>query len=194
MRWLARLTALAIAIALAACGGGRRPDASAADCPSNVPPALAPAPDQTLAFVRHAKGVQHYACAESGASFAWTLVAPDADLFDRAGAPAGHHGAGPTWQATDGSTVVGTKRAAAPVDATAIPWLLLDATSHNDKGGVMSSVTSVQRVSTVGGLAPPSPCDAAHVAATADIPYTADYLFYRAHPDTSARTIRCGAR
>src|SRR5689334_16640437 len=125
MRSLVHPTALLLA--LAACGG-RRPDASAADCPSNIPPALSPAPDQTLAFVRHAKGVQRYACTQNDTVYAWTLVAPDADLFDRAGKKAGHHSAGPTWEDTDGSTVVGTKRAAAPVDATAIPWLLVDAT------------------------------------------------------------------
>jgi hypothetical protein len=187
------VTPTVLAVALAACGGHRR-DASAADCPASTPAALAPAPDQTLAFVRHAKGVQRYACATTATGYAWTLVAPDADLFDRAGKNAGHHSAGPTWQDTDGSTVVGTKRAAAPVDATAIPWLLVDATSHNDTRGVMTPVTSLQRVNTVGGLAPSSPCDAAHPDATADIPYTADYLFYRARGDAPARNIRCGAR
>jgi hypothetical protein len=192
IRSLVSLTALAIAVA--ACGAGRRPDVSAADCPPGVPPALAPAPEQTLAFVRHAKGVQRYGCTQSDTGFAWTLVAPDADLFDRAGKPAGHHGAGPTWEDTDGSTVVGTKRAAAPVDTTAIPWLLVDATSHNDKRGVMTPITALQRVNTVGGLAPSSPCDAANASATTDVAYTADYLFYRARPDTPAKNIRCGAR
>jgi hypothetical protein len=67
----------------------------------------------------------------------------------------GAHGAGPHWTSTvDGSVVNGTK--VAQVDAplaTAIPWLLLRATSTSGMG-VFSDVTYVQRVNTTGGKAP----------------------------------------
>ena len=39
---------------------------------------------------------------------------------------------------------------------------------------------AVQRINTVGGLAPATGCDAAHAGATAPVFYTADYWFYRA--------------
>ena len=40
----------------------------------------------------------------------------------------------------------------------------------------MSRAAYVQRVNTAGGK-PSAPCDAAHVGATSDVPYTSDYYF-----------------
>jgi hypothetical protein len=54
----------------------------------------------------HAVGVQIYACAATG----WTFVAPRANLYDRRGRLIATHFAGPTWQAGDGSKVVGPAR------------------------------------------------------------------------------------
>ncbi|HUQ04533.1 MAG TPA: DUF3455 domain-containing protein [Kofleriaceae bacterium] len=182
-----------LSFALMACGG-RAQEKDAADCPAGIPASLAPAPDQHLAFVRHATGVQRYACAVGQAGHVWSLVAPEAELFDRDGKQQGRHYAGPTWQDADGSTVVGAKRAAATVDATAIPWLLIDAVSHGATPGVMTAVTSVQRINTVGGLAPTSECAAAQSGATTDVPYSADYLFYETRTSPTLRNLRCGAR
>ena len=36
---------------------------------------------------------------------AWTLKAPDAQLIDKKGKPFGKHFAGPSWQASDGSSI-----------------------------------------------------------------------------------------
>ena len=105
--------------------------------------------------------------------------APEADLFGKRGRIAGSHYAGPTWEGLDGSTVVAGRVAGVTVDATAIPWLLLQATS-NTGDGRMSDVTFIQRLETVGGLAPATGCDAAHIGAVADVPYTALYAFYEA--------------
>jgi hypothetical protein len=44
----------------------------------------------------------------------------------------------------------------------------------------MSDVTFIQRLDTVGGLAPTSACDAQHVGEVAGVEYTATYYFYRA--------------
>jgi len=46
--------------------------------------------------------------------------------------------------------------------------------------GRFSDVTSIQRLSTVGGLAPTDGCDAAHISSIAQVPYTAQYVFYKA--------------
>jgi hypothetical protein len=150
------------------------------DAPQGVPAALAPAADQRLAFVLHAIGVQEYTCAAAATGYAWKFVAPDAQLYrgDESDEPVGHHFAGPTWQYKDGSFVVGKKVAAATVDATAIPWLLLVAASHGGTDGRMTPVTSIQRLYTAGGLAPGSGCDADHIGAAANSPYTASYYFY----------------
>jgi Protein of unknown function (DUF3455) len=160
-------------------------------CPDNVPAALAPAADQDLSFDLSATGVQRYTCAASGTGFAWTFVEPEADLFRR-GCQVGIHYAGPTWEHEDGSLVVAARTAGATVDATAIPWLLLTATAHGEERGKMSKVTSIQRLSTTDGLAPTTPCDADHLGDVADVPYTADYFFYRTRSRHQERNVRCG--
>ncbi len=162
-------------------------------CPAGVPATLAPAADQHLAFVLGASGVQKYVCAATATGHAWTFVAPEADLFKHCDQVVGIHYAGPTWEYQDGSTVVGARLAGATVDATAIPWLLLGTPSHGGNDGKMTRVTAIQRLETVGGLAPATGCDAAHIGATADVPYTADYFFYRTKTNHPERNVRCGA-
>jgi hypothetical protein len=160
-------------------------------CPEGVPPELAPAADQDLAFVLAGTGVQKYTCAATATGFAWTFVAPEADLF-RNDCQVGIHYAGPTWEYQDGSTVVAARAAGASPDPTAIPWLLLTASSHGGENGKMTAVTSLQRLSTTGGLAPATGCDADHVGAAIDVPYTADYFFYRSRTNHQQYNVRCG--
>jgi hypothetical protein len=136
-----------------------------------------PASEQILLKV-HAKGDQIYACKADGAQFAWTLKAPDAQLFDKDGKLFGKHFAGPTWEANDGSRVIGKAVANAPSpDADSVPWLLLTVASRSGDG-VLSRVTSVQRINTKGGKAPASGCDAAHAGQELRAPYSADYVFF----------------
>ncbi len=74
-----------------------------------------------------------------------------------------------------------TATVAAKVDAPkpdAIPWLLLTATGHKGEG-ILSRVTSIQRIHTEGGLAPSAnTCEAAMKGKEARIAYAADYIFY----------------
>ena len=90
----------------------------------------------------------------------------------------GRHYAGPHWEAADGSKISGTvkERADAPV-ADAIPWLLLTASSVGPEGS-FSKVTSIQRVNTVGGVAPRGGCSQSTAGAPARISYAADYYFF----------------
>jgi hypothetical protein len=165
---------------------------SADECPASVPPALAPAADADLKLVLDAQGVQRYTCVASTTGFTWTFVAPDADLFSPNGEhrQVVHHFAGPTWLARDSSSVLGAKAAGASVDATAIPWLLLNVVSHGGDEGMLSDVTQIQRLQTTGGNAPATGCDADHVGAEADVLYTARYFFYR--QSNRANRVRCG--
>jgi hypothetical protein len=107
-------------------------------------------------------------------------VAPEADLFDAGGNRIGRHYAGPHWESTDGSKILGTvkERADAPV-AGAIPWFLLAVKSVGAEGS-FSKVTSIQRVNTVGGVAPQAGCSQATAGTPARINYTADYYFFTA--------------
>jgi hypothetical protein len=159
------------------------------DCPADIPTAIAPAADQDLAFVLDARGTQNYACSTAGA---WVFVGPDAEVY-RDNQTFIHHYAGPTgptWEWLDGSTVVGARVAGVTVDATAIPWLLLRAASHGPIEGKMTEISAVQRVHTTGGLAPAGTCTPGD---TANVPYTAVYLFYRTKTDHPENNTRCGA-
>ena len=107
------------------------------------------------------------------------MKAPHALLFHHGGEVVGIHFGGPTWQGNDGSKVVGARLASATEDPSAIPWLLLQASS-NAGDGVFSDTTCIQRVNTVGGLAPVAPGSVAGEEIL--VPYIADYYFYRAKP------------
>ncbi len=147
-----------------------------------VPETLRPPATESLAFVAHAKGVQVYECRakkDDPAQFEWALKGPDADLFDDHGRKIGRHYAGPTWESTDGSKVVGeVKSRADSTDPEAIPWLLL-VTKSREGSGVFSNVTSIQRLETAGGKAPAGNCDASTAGKEVRVPYTATYFFYR---------------
>lgn len=160
-----------VGLALTACA-----HAPSVDWPAGLEP---PAGESWL-MTLSARGVQVYECRGNGAggAWAWAFVAPQAELYDDARRRVGHHGAGPSWQADDGSRIEGSVRARAdaPV-ADAIPWLLLDARSTGGAGR-FSAVTRVRRVHTVGGLPPRGGCSADHAGATVRVPYAADYVFH----------------
>lgn len=150
--------------------------AALAGCASSVsvPDSLKPAAGESLALVVPAKGDQIYECRAGK----WAFVAPEAELFNRAGKKIGRHYAGPHWESLDGSRIVGAVKARADAPrAGDIPWLLLSAKSVGAEGA-FSKVTSIQRVTTMGGSAPIEPCsqDGRRVR----VPYTADYYFFTA--------------
>lgn len=145
-----------------------------------VPDAIkAPASEQVV-LMAHAAGSQIYTCGKGDdGKPQWTLKAPEAQLRDATGALIGHHAAGPSWKHVDGSSVTGKLAAKAPSpDANSIPWLLVTVVSHDGKG-VLDRVTTIQRVNTKGGQAPPADkCDPSKANAETWIPYSADYYFY----------------
>ena len=129
--------------------------------------------DQVLLFKAHAKGLQIYPCANN----TFGKARPEAALLTDQGEII-HHFQGPTWQAADGSSLVGTllHNAGAPY-TDAIPWLLLSATPGGTLGGKLSKVTFIQRVHTKYGLPPAGPCDSPAGTET-PVYYEADYYFY----------------
>ncbi len=148
----------------------------------SVPAALAVPADEVLAYLWDARGVQIYSCQPSAADrthFAWHFKAPEANLFDAHGRRRARHYDGPTWQAEDGSTVVGAVQARDPgPDPTAIPWLLLSAAKTSGQG-ILSGTVSIQRVATSGGNAPAAGCAPAQQGEELRVPYTAQYAFYK---------------
>jgi len=142
----------------------------------DIPAELAPPAGTALIGTFAAKGVQIYRCAAQGSTLEWAFKAPEAQLVDAQGKVFLKHYAGPTWEAVDGSKIVGKVMKTAPAPTTgAIPWLLLSAESSGT--GVLATARFVQRVNTAGGVAPNGPCP--QVDAEQRVPYAADYLIYK---------------
>jgi hypothetical protein len=143
---------------------------------AEVPGAIAVPEGNKLYLKAHATGVQIYSCNGQ----AWSFSGPRADLYDRHGKLLGTHFAGPTWQAKDGSKVIAARVDGVNVDPTAIDWLLLSATSTTP--GRFGTTTYIQRVNTTGGLVPPAAdCNASTAGTVEEVPYTADYRFFKRH-------------
>lgn len=118
--------------------------------------------------------------ADAAGVFEWTFVGPQADLASRAGAKLGtYFGPPATWAAADGSRITGTQVAVAPNGAGNLPFQLVKANPATG-AGAMNGVTYVQRVATVGGVAPTSACDAGTVGRKEVVNYRADYVFWKA--------------
>ena len=77
--------------------------------PPTVPTEIQVGDGNKVFLVGHAVGVQIYSCNATPSGFKWGPVAPRADLYDDRGKLIATHLGGPTWQATDGSRVMGQR-------------------------------------------------------------------------------------
>jgi len=166
----------------------------------SVPPVPAnlevPAPHQVV-LVGHAVGTQNYVCLPSGAGVAWTLFTPQATLFRKTGKQLLTHFFSPNpvenstvraaWQnSRDSSTVWGlvAESSSDPnfVAPGAIPWLLVKTAGVQEGptgGDQVTDTTFIQRLNTIGGVAPTTGCGlASDIGNKAFVPYLADYFFY----------------
>jgi hypothetical protein len=171
---------LAIAIFLAVLSGAVQAQGPA---PGNqIPPQLKAPKGAKLLLHAIGKGDQIYTCKKQDSAYAWTLKAPEAELFDDRGHVIGRHFGGPAWRLGDDSQVTGkvVARADSP-ESDSIPWLLLTADDHSGSG-LMSNVATIQRLNTRGGKAPAGGCDAAHDGTESRVSYSADYYFYAKAP------------
>jgi hypothetical protein len=189
--WL-RVGLVPVLIGLSAFKGksGNSDGGASTDCiriPDNLPAGIRAPPEARAALELYAEGTQNYQCmATDAGSFAWTLVGPDANLYQCApgGELIGKHFAGPTWQrAADGSKFVGNgplaAKAPSPEDAVHdVPWLLIPQKPQT-AGSSFAAFSHVQRVNTVGGVAPKDGCGATNAGAEAKVPYHATYIFYQ---------------
>ena len=192
--------AAAIALGLSVTTATAQPSSFGPDVPS-VPPALEVPAGHDAYLTLYAIGTQNYVCVSTTSGLGWRFIGPQATLFlSFRGVPRQQVSthflsadpsatARPTWQHSFDSSrvwgrVVASSTDPAYVEAGAIPWLLVEAagTAVGPMGGnTLTRTTFIQRVNTSGGVAPAGGCsDAAHVGAQALVPYTTDYVFYRA--------------
>jgi hypothetical protein len=161
---------------------------------AEVPDAIAARGETHVATV-HAQGAQVYECkADAAGKLAWQFREPIAALFED-GKTVGRHYAGPNWELSDGSAIVGKVVARAPgATDKDIPLLKLEVTSRRGAGR-LAGITTIQRINTVGGVAD-GPCPKAGTFLS--VPYTADYAFYRNSRQSlvpgAARTAERGPR
>jgi hypothetical protein len=151
--------------------------------------------DNEVVFVGHGVGTQNYVCVPSGSGVAFTLFTPEATLFSDKGKQLTTHFFSPnpfeggivrvTWQdSRDTSTVWGKVTGSAIVNADAIAWLKVQVKDVGAQDGPtggdrLTATTFVQRLNTVGGLAPSTGCSTSgDIGKKAFVPYTADYFFY----------------
>ena len=148
---------------------------SAAAAETPLPDAIA-APGEAVILTLHAEGAQVYDCKPGGdGKPAWAFREPIATLMAD-GKTVGRHYAGPNWEYGDGSAVVGKAAGNAPgATASDIAWLKLTVVSQRGSG-VLSGITTVQRINTQGGKLDGA-CE--KPGATRSAPYSADYVFLR---------------
>jgi hypothetical protein len=146
---------------------------AAAEAP--LPDAIA-APGETIVLTVHAEGAQVYECkAGTDGKPSWAFREPIATLLAD-GKTAGRHYAGPNWEHSDGSAVVGKAAGSVPgATPNDIPWLKLDVISRRGSG-LLTDVTTVQRINTQGGKLEGA-CDKAGTYRS--VPYSAEYVFLR---------------
>jgi hypothetical protein len=148
--------------------------------PAGISRSIAAPSNEAPAFMLRGEGVQVFECQlVQGESprYGWTFAAPEAVLYEGS-TPVGRHIGGQMWESTsDRSSVTGTLRGRQDAGAN-LPWLLLRAFPTGESG-LFANVTSIQRVNTAGGVAPAGGCDASRVGSTVQVPFSADYYFYR---------------
>jgi hypothetical protein len=148
---------------------------------ADVPAPVQPPAGQKAAMTWTGSGDLTYECrpkADNASAFEWAFIGPDARLTDaKTRAAMGRYYAGPTWEAADGSKITGKQVGVAPASAGNIAFQLVKAEGGT---GAMKEVTYIQRVNTKGGVAPAEACDASMKGAKKTVPYSADYVFYKA--------------
>jgi hypothetical protein len=167
--------------------------------PPPVPMGLEVPPGHSPFLLGHATGTQNYICLPSGSVFGWSAFGPQATLFNDDDKQLTTHflssnpdeggTARATWQHSQDTSTVWARAIASSsdpgfVEAGAIAWLLLEvvgAAPGPTGGQRLTEATYIQRVHTSAGLAPTAGCvQASDVGSRALVPYTTDYVFYKA--------------
>ncbi len=175
----ASVSVLALSM-LAACGSmSTMPMYSQANLPA---PVQVPA-GNSVAMETAGVGEITYQCSakkDMADQFEWVFVGPAAKLNDRSGKQVGKYFGPPaTWESMDGSKLTGAQVAVAPSSAGNIPNQLVKANPAMGSGA-MTGVTYIQRVNTMGGVAPGNACTASNMGVKQVVKYQADYIFYKA--------------
>jgi len=166
--------------------------------PPPVPDDIKVRDDVELFLAGHGVGTQNYVCVPSGSGFAYVLFTPEATLFTEEGHQLTTHFFSPnpqkenaiqaTWEHSRDSSRIWAALVKPSTDQRfvrqdAIAWLLLDVQGRAEGptgGSKLIPAEQVQRLNTIGGLAPITGCSvASDVGRKAFVPYEADYFFFK---------------
>ena len=173
------LVLLPAAVALAACAANPMMAMSKVDN-ATLPEAIRAPAGTMQKMVAVGSGELTYECREKkdmAGAFEWALVGPVATLKTKSGEVVGKYYAGPTWESVDGSKVTGKQLAVAPSAPGNIPMQLVKADPAIGMGA-MQGISHIQRLQTVGGVAPADACMMANKGERKQVAYQADYVFY----------------
>jgi hypothetical protein len=192
-----RSTACATALAFALTLAFAQPAHARRITPPSVPADIQVDAGSRAFFEGHAVGTQNYVCLPVGLGFAWTLFTPEATLFSAKDQQVATHFLSPNpleagtpraaWQHSRDTSTVWAKLVRQSTDPAfvapdSIPWFLLDVVGaqYGPTGGAaLTAAHQIQRLNTVGGVAPATGCVAAtDVGKKTFVPYEADYIFY----------------
>jgi hypothetical protein len=161
--------------------------------PPATPGSIAVPAGNRAFLMAHALGTQNYMCLPGPSGIGWTPIGPQATLFDDEGGQVITHFlslnpeesgvARATWQHSRDTSAVWAMAVGDPAVVTpgAIPWLLLRVVGRDSgttDNGKLAKTSYIQRVNTVGGIAPATPC--VEVGTRKFVFYEADYVFYKA--------------
>ncbi|CAN5204747.1 DUF3455 domain-containing protein [soil metagenome] len=177
------LVLLPVAVTLAACAA--QPMMMTPMVDNTTLPEAVRAPAGTMQkMLAVGSGELTYECREKkdmAGAFEWGVVGPVATLKTKSGEVVGKYYAGPTWESVDGSKITGKQLAVAPNGPGNIPMQLVKAdpaVPSSNGVGAMQGISHIQRLQTVGGVAPATACAAANKGERKSVAYQADYVFY----------------
>jgi hypothetical protein len=173
------LVLLPVAVTLAACAANPMMMTPMVDNAS-LPEAVRAPAGAVQKMVAVGSGELTYECREKkdmAGTFEWAFVGPVATLKTKSGEVVGKYYAGPTWESVDGSKVTGKQLAVAPSAPGNIPMQLVKADPAMGMGA-MQGISHIQRLQTVGGVAPAAACAMTNQGERKQVAYQADYVFY----------------
>jgi len=202
-----RLCSIVLLTSFVAASASAQTSTTDSITPPPVPANIQVPEGNEVFLVGHAVGTQNYSCLPCDPSkpgcangVAFTLFTPQATLFNDQVEQVTTHFFSPnpfengviraTWQHSQDTSTVWGRVIGSSTDPTfvtpgAIAWLLVNVKDAGSLAGPtggdkLTKTTFIQRLNTVGGLAPSSGCSSqADIGRQAFVPYKADYFFYK---------------
>lgn len=179
-------SSLVVLTALAACA--MAPPKEIPPANASLPMPLQVGPDEILRDVFTAAGKQAYSCRRTADGLIWRNTGTEASLFDAAQGEVGAIVSGDYFTAHDDSIFAGRVADEVEMAPATLPWQRIVkryTAGSPERDGRLTQITSIQRVSTSGGIPPASSCSIE--GQSLFVPYSATYLLYR-HVNAAAMT------